>query len=105
VTRVRALLIVAFLAYVAVDLGCPLIPGAFSFDPASSVDAASPYRARPLALPVSVAPPSFLLTVPAGRGVDAKAETAGVPPPVAWRPHAIRDHVAAPDPSRSFDDD
>jgi hypothetical protein len=103
--RVRALLIGAFLAYVALDLGCPLVPGAFSFDPASSVDAASSYRARPLALPVSVAPPSFVLTVGAGRGGDAKAETVGVPLPVAWRPHAIRDHVTASEPPRPVDDD
>jgi hypothetical protein len=102
----RRFLLVAVFAYVLLDLGCPSVPGAFSFDPADSVDAVSAYRARPPALP-RVASVPFATT-----SVRVFEETAmhaagspSAPSPVGWRPHAIRDHAAAPDPRPSVEDD
>jgi hypothetical protein len=102
----RRFLLVAFFAYVLLDLGCPSVPGAFSFDPAASVDAVSAYRARPAALP-RVAPTPFATT-----SLRLLAETAGyasgspsAPSAVGWRPHAVRDHAAAADPRPSVEDD
>jgi hypothetical protein len=102
--RARTLLVAAFLAYVALDLGCPMIAGAFSFDPAASVDAVSVYRARPPAPPRVVSlPATTMLPSPAEPAAHA-ADTHGAPTPPGWRPHAVRDRHAAPDPRPSADD-
>lgn len=104
---VRSLLLLAFLVYVLLDLGCPLVPGAFTFDPAESVDAVSAYRARPPALPrVPPAPPAMtsILVRPDAPGHFA-VEASAVPSPAGWRPHAGRDHALASDPCPSLDDD
>ena len=104
--RARHILLLAFFAYVVLDLGCPMIPGAFSFDPAQSVDAVSAYRARPEALPRVMSVPS---STPAVRLLAETSVPAGedraVPSPAAWRPHAGRDHAVAPDPRLSTEDD
>ena len=104
--QVRRLVLLAFFAYAALDLGCPLVPGAFSFDPAESVDAVSAYRARPPALPrVAAAPPAMtavrLLVDPVAHAPNALV----VPSLVGWRPHADRDHALASDPRPRIEDD
>ena len=104
--RLRRLLLLAFVAYVVLDLGCPLVPGAFSFDPEESVDAVSAYRSRPPAVPrvavvvsgAAFAPP---LPVPARQASEAPATLSLV----GWRPHADRDHTLAADPRPTAEDD
>ena len=106
--QVRRLVLLAFFAYVALDLGCPLVPGAFSFDPAESVDAVSAYRARPPALPRVAAATSAMSTMMAVRPfVGPVAHTPNVLVVlsfVGWRPHAGRDHALA-DPRPRIEDD
>ena len=100
------LVLLAFFAYVAVDLGCPLVPGAFSFDPAESVDAVSAYRARPPALPRVAAAPPVMMAV--RLLVDRVAQVPNAPVVLSlvdWRPHAGRDHALASDPSPRLEDD
>ena len=41
------LLLLALFAYVVLDLCCPLVPGAVTFDPDESVEAVNAYRLRP----------------------------------------------------------
>jgi hypothetical protein len=45
----RRLLFVGFLAYVALDLSLPAMPGAFVFDPTGSVEGTDVSRVRPMA--------------------------------------------------------
>ncbi len=104
--RLRRLFLLAFFAYVMLDLGCPLVPGAFSFDPADSVDAVSAYRIRPPAGPRDAVVPSAVALAPlpapaAGQAPEALAVLALV----GWRPHAGRDHSLAADPRPSAEDD
>ena len=104
--RARRIFLLAFFAYVFLDLGCPMIPGAFSFDAADSVDAVSAYRLRPAALPrIVVAPPSTARTDLLGNA----PRLVGVSPlsrePVDWRPHAGRDRTSPSKPLPSLDDD
>lgn len=104
--QVRRLVLLAFFAYVALDLGCPLVPGALSFDPAESVDAVSAYRARPPALPrVTAAPPALTAVRLLVHPVPHAANALVVPSFVGWRPHAGRDHTLASDPRRPIEDD
>jgi hypothetical protein len=103
----RRVWLVVLLAYLGLDFGCPLVPGAFQFDPSQSVDAATAYRvaggtAFRARLPVEPRAgadahlPVWSTRSPltGGRHVGELA----VPAPVAWRPHAGRDHGLAPDP-------
>lgn len=101
----RRFFLLGFFAYILLDLGCPFVPGAFSFDPAHSVDAVGAYRARPSGLP-SVAPAPA--TTFDRRLVAPAVHTAGAsstPALVNWRRHAVRDHAAASDPRPSVEDD
>ena len=86
---VRRLVLVVLVAYVALDLGCPLVPGAFSFDPEDSVESAGGKRARqssPQPAVVPDAPRAY--AAPPGpirpRGLRRQ------PPPL----HRARDHAA-----------
>jgi hypothetical protein len=102
----RRCLLLAFFGYVILDLGCPLVHGAFSFDPAQSVDAVSAYRARPSAL-ARVAPASPPMTADPVR-VEMASPTAAASAsqaPVVWRPHAGPDDRHASDARPSVDDD
>lgn len=103
--QARALLLTVFLAYVALDLGCPLVPGAFSFDPAASVDGVTVYRTRPPALPGPASLPAALSVPPPTHVVESASEAHVVSVPVGWRPHAVRPQVATPDSRRATDDD
>jgi hypothetical protein len=100
----RSALLAALVAYVVLDLCSPLVPGAFSFDPAESVDAVGAFRARPGAPRI----------VPAAPDLTAAASAQVVPlrPPDAspvvsrrtdWRPHAVVRHVVTGRP-RSAED-
>ena len=102
----RRLLLLAVFAYVVLDLGCPMVPGAFSFDPADSVDAVSAYRARPALVPRVVAVPSSrtVVLLPAESATHV-AHARVVVSPAGWRPHAGRDRAVAADPRPSLDDD
>jgi hypothetical protein len=100
------LLLLAVFAYVVLDLGCPSIPGAFSFDPADSVDAVSAYRIRPPASPrvvhVAVVTTTVRLSADTGRDVAAHR---GEPPAIGWRRHAVGNRAGAADPRPAVDDD
>ena len=102
--RVPRLFLFAFIVYVVLDLGCPLVPGAFSFDPDDSVDAVSACRARPCPLPRLASMPAVVMAVPgpaphALRGGDV------APSLVMWRPHAGRDQRLAAEPRPPIEDD
>jgi hypothetical protein len=90
VTPVHRLALVAFLAYVALDLSCPLVQGAFSFEPEESVDAASRHRDRagaPAVVPavaVASAAPAIASSVGARRAPQRPALRAF---------HRARDHA------------
>ena len=110
--RARRCLLLAFFAYILLDLGCPFVPGAFTFDPAQSVDAVSASRLRPSArelasaLPPRVVAAPFAITMPFVGAAEGSLEAAArVPAPARWRPHATRERVGAADPSPSTDDD
>jgi hypothetical protein len=103
--RLRRLVLLACVAYVAVDLGCPLVPGAFSFDPDESVDAVSAYRIRPpavpraaVSLPMAVTP---MLAPAAAHGPSVSA----VPSLAGWRPHADHGRSLVADPRPTAEDD
>ena len=84
----RRCLLLAFFAYVALDLGCPLMPGAFSFDPAGSVEAVSAYRVPSFSAPRIAAQP-FVMT--AARTIPRPTNApvcASAPAPLRWRAHA-----------------
>jgi hypothetical protein len=103
--RVRSVLLTAFLMYVALDLGCAAIPGAFAFDPAASVDAASSYRTKLSGPSAGTALPSVpAVHAPLDDAPPAPAVRVTAPRPT-WRPHAGRDRGAARHPLRSPDDD
>jgi hypothetical protein len=103
----KRLLVLAFFAYVALDFGCPMVPGAFSFDPDESVDAVSACRARPAVFPRAVAVTSFTSGVQlpddnAAPAADLRAGTS----PIGWRPHAGHDHTTTRSgPRLSLDED
>lgn len=102
----RRLLLLAFFIYVAADLGCPLIPGAFAFDPAESVDAVSAYRVRPPALPRIAPVPAAMTSTPLCAETPAYVtEASTLLGPVRWRSRAGRDHACASDPRPPVDDD
>ena len=103
--RARRCLLLAFFAYILLDLGCPFVPGAFTFDPAESVDAAGAYRARPGGLPRAVAAPVTPAVLPlVARPERSLAGATPVFASVRWEPHATRDRVGASDPAPSADD-
>ena len=103
--RARRLLLLSFF-YVVFDLGCPMIPGAFSFDPAESVDAVSAYRLRPAAaarivmLPPSM-PEPLLLADPVRRAAVSPRTRQSVD----WRPHAAEERATPSVARPSLDDD
>ena len=99
--RVRRLFLLAFFAYVVLDLGCPHVPGAFTFDPADSVEAVSAHRMRPPAFPRVTLTPVIATPTPEPRHV---ATALTMPSPVRWCPRADRDHVVASDPRPSTED-
>lgn len=104
--RMRRFFLLALFGYVVLDLACPLVPGAFSFDPAQSVDAVSGYRERPAALArVAAVPPAMTAeSVPAETSSHVVAAPAA-PPAAVWTPHAGPDDVRASDALPSVDDD
>jgi hypothetical protein len=104
--RARRLVLLAFFAYVVVDLGCPLVPGAFSFDPDDSVDAVSAYRIRPPAGPrVALVPSAGAIALPPAPDAAHAPEAPAVVSLVGWRPHAGRDRTTGMAPRPSPDDD
>ena len=103
---VRRLLLLAFFAYVTLDLGCPFVPGAFNFEPADSVEAVGGHRLRSPALPrvASTTLAATFMTQPVfapRRGAEALPTFS----PVGWHPHAGGDHTGAADPRPSAEDD
>ena len=103
---IRRLLLVVFFAYVVLDLGCPMVPGAFSFDPAESVDAVGAYRVRPAALPrIATVPASAMSIRPLAETVAPSPDSRAVPSLVVWRPHAGRDRAVGSGPRPSTEDD
>jgi hypothetical protein len=102
----RRLVLLAFFVYVAIDLGCPLIPGAFTFDADESVEAVSTYRARPPALPRVTLVPAAMTSGPLRAETPAYAtEASTLPSRPRWRSRAGRDHVRASEPRPPVDDD
>jgi hypothetical protein len=104
--RAKRALLLAFFAYVVLDLACPLVPGAFSFDPDESVDAVSAHRLRPPAVPRVVAP--TFAAAPVRVFVDVATHAAAPSSrlsPVGWQSHAGPDRTAASDPVPSVEDD
>ena len=103
---IRRLLLVVCFAYVLLDLGCPMVPGAFRFDPAESVDAVGAYRVRPAALPRIAAVLASSMSIPLFEETVAPSpDSRGVPSLVIWRPHAGRDRGAGPGPRPSTEED
>jgi hypothetical protein len=103
---VRRLLLLAFFAYVLMDLGCPFVPGAFSFDVADSVEAVSAYRVRAPAVPrVASIPGPVPLTRPLADDPLPATDARPVRSPIAWKPHAGFDYPPAADPRPSLEDD
>lgn len=97
----RPLLLLAFLVYVAVDLGCPFVPGAFSFDPQQCVDGVSRHRDR--GEPVVVAPVAPAAVVI--RTVPRRPHVSRADGRDRRRPfHHARDHAAAFVDAPSVDD-
>ena len=98
----RAILIV-FFAYVLLDLSCPLLPGAFRFEPAASVEAVNAHR--PPAVPRIDSMGADV--TPSPRPAETIAHGADAPtlPPAPWRPHAVRDQLGASEPRPPVEDD
>lgn len=104
--RARRCLLLALFAYVLLDLGCPFVPGAFSFDPDESVDAVGVYRARPTAAPRVATVPFITATlVPLAHADHGRPGLTAAVPPAGWRPHTARERLGAPEPLPSTDDD
>jgi hypothetical protein len=104
--RLRRLVLLACFAYVVVDLGCPQVPGALSFDPDDSVDAVSAYRIRPPAGPrVALVPSPGALALPPAPDVAHAPDAPAVVPLVGWQPHAGRVRTPRRDAHPSSDDD
>lgn len=104
--RARQLLLLSFFFYVVLDLGCPMIPGAFSFDPAESVDAVSAYRLRPAAVArIVMVPPSMPEPLLLADAVRRAAVSPRTRQSVDWRPHAGEECVTTPVARPSLDDD
>jgi hypothetical protein len=102
----RRCLLLAFFAYVVLDLSCPFVPGAFTFDPADSVDAVSAYRARPASLPRVASVPSTTVALPFVPGTErAVVGAVSALSPVGWRPHAVRERAGTADHVTAADDD
>jgi hypothetical protein len=103
---VRRLLLLAFFAYVVMDLGCPLVPGAFSFDVADSVEAVSAHRMRAPAVPRVVSMPVRApLMPPLAQDLPHASDVRPLRSPIAWQPHAGFDHIPAAEPRPSLEDD
>jgi hypothetical protein len=101
----RRTFLVVFFAYVLLDLCCPLVPGAFSFDPAESVEAVAAYRARATALPrAAFLPPPVTSTLcPTETAAQGAEPTIG---PSVERPrHPSRDNLHASDLRPPTEDD
>jgi len=100
----RNALLAALISYVVLDLCSPLIPGAFSFDPAESVDAVGAFRARPGPVRVVAVPPDLVavaaVPVPPSRPSDSSPVVSRL---TGWRPHAMGRHTATSRP-RSVED-
>lgn len=102
----RWFFLLALFGYVVLDLACPLVPGAFSFDPAQSVDAVSAWRARPAALTrVAPAPPTMTADPLRGETLRHVVAAPVVPPPVLWQAHAGPADVRVCDARPPVDDD
>ena len=103
--RTRRILLVAF-AYVVLDLASPMIPGAFSFDPAESVDVVTAVRARPAALSqVGVVPSSPASPCLIAGTIAATTDGSARSPRVPRRSHTGQERSAPSDPGPSPDDD
>jgi hypothetical protein len=102
----RRAILIALFAYVLLDLGCPLLPGAFSFDPAESVDAVTALRVRPPALPRLASPLPTVTSTPLLTQTAAHAaEAPTIGPPAERRRDARRDQRRASDSRSSIEDD
>jgi hypothetical protein len=88
--RLRQTLVVALVAYVALDLCSPFVPGAFSFDPAASVEVAHAIRGRCGTAWIAV---TALDPVAVGVVVERTPRSGDAPPAIPrlaqWRPHAV----------------
>jgi hypothetical protein len=102
----RQAILIAFFAYVLLDLGCPLLPGAFSFDPDESVEAVSAARTRAVGVAriASLTPPVTSTSRLTATDTQA-AKTAAIGRPAAWRSDARRDTHYRSDSRSSIDDD
>lgn len=100
------LLLFSFFVYVVLDLGCPMIPGAFSFDPDASVEAVSAYRLRPATSARIVVFPATTPAVPLPTDPVRRVGISQViRSTVDWRPHAAHDRARPSDPRPPVDHD
>lgn len=73
------LLLLAFFGYVLLDLCCPLVPGAVSFDPDESVEAVNAYRVRPTPSVRVANPPGIVIERVVSSPVPLAARVSRVP--------------------------
>jgi hypothetical protein len=102
----RRAILIAFFAYVLLDLACPLLPGAFSFNPAQSVEAVSADRIRPVGVAriASLIPPVTWTSRLTAMATQA-AKPPAIGPPAAWRSDARRDQHRRSDSRPPIEDD
>jgi hypothetical protein len=85
-------MLIAVLAYVLLDLGCPLVPGAFSFDPTESVEAVTAHRIPPPVLSRPAAPLATAATsTPRVTRPSHAAVVLTIVPAAEWHHDARRD--------------
>ena len=104
--QARQFLLLAFFAYILLDLGSPFVPGAFTFDPADSPDAASAIRARSTVAP-RIAPPPFAVAA-ARPAIEMPSRTTERRAPfasVGWQAHIGYEPPRAADPRPAAEDD
>lgn len=97
------LLIALLLFYITLDLSCPLLPGAFNFNPDRSVDGLSSDQGRHDLPPPAVSEPSPV----ARTGLQAESRRlvfASAPVSHPPRTRVPRSHRGAPDPGGSTED-
>lgn len=107
VMRARRLLLLMFFVYVAVDLGCASVPGAFTFEAADSVEAVGAHRMRAPAMPRLVALPAMTIATlapPLPQPAPSR-DPRTMPSAARWQPHGASAPTAAADPRPAVDDD
>lgn len=98
------LLVVLVLAYVSLDLSSPWVPGAFTFDPDESVDAAfARPRMAASGMPQVVTPASMPAPAPRTPRVVPRSEVVARPL-VEWVADLRRAHSVAVEPTRPAED-